>query len=106
MFWEHAAGTNDTLSCTPDLLEGKVYHIVVTRVASSGLVEFWINGVFCGSGTDADDPTDGSAAEFRLGHNLGQSTFNGILGHVAFYHNKILSDTRIAAHADAFSNGG
>lgn len=100
--WEHGAGINDNAAAdvTP-LREGKAYHLVLTRDTTNGLVQFFINGVFAGDGTDTDDPTGGENSNSRIGFALNQAPHHGLIGHVALYYGTVLSPARIAAHASA-----
>lgn len=91
-----------TVSSTTALAQGRPSLVHVTR-DGTGLVRFWVNGQFAGSGTPTGTPTASTGAlEFgRLAGGGGSFYLNGLLAH-PFICNTALAQDRIKAHYRAF----
>jgi hypothetical protein len=101
--WESGAGTNQTTATTFNLVEGKVYHMVVVKDGTANTLDWYLNGVWAGQTSYSTEPTGGSGTMI-VGFGVDSTPSNTgalIMGYNAFYNGSKLSQTRIEQHAQA-----
>jgi hypothetical protein len=95
-FWEFGAGSNVTINGPGDLESHKSYLVHVTKNSATSTVTFYLNGVFAGSGTYANEPTGGSLANAKvMGRAATESAMIG--GKVAFFNGVVHTQTQVEA---------
>lgn len=99
--WETTAAANIGLA---EVEAGALYtvHMIHTvKDAATKRVRHYLDGRLVWNLTYADEPTGGGSVDTYVGGDLNSSICNAVIGHVAFFDDKVLSESRIHAHAQA-----
>jgi hypothetical protein len=102
VFWEHGLGTDDLANSNINCPVGQTYAHAVVKDGTAKTHTFYKNGMRVAQTTYVNEPTGGTSANMGIGDvATGAHTAGFIIGHVAFYLNKKLSQGTLTDFAKA-----